>query len=281
MPPVKKKKTSPAKSSTDKTQKPGVLRIATFNANSIRVRMGIILDWLKKNQPDVLAVQETKVQDIEFPREPIEAAGWQVVFHGQKGYNGVAFISKKPLTAIEKRLYPKDSEEQARFLAGDYEGVRLVNTYIPQGHAIDSEKYQYKLKFFKDLRSYFDRSIDSKTPALWMGDLNVAPTEIDLNNPKGNQDHPCYHVDARKALEETMGSKWKDLFREKIKEGGHYTFWDMRQPAAFERNLGWRIDFLMGTAPMAEKLGKIWIDTKPRGLEKPSDHTFLVGEFGA
>ncbi len=277
MAPIKKKKA--AQSPKAKPEKSKTLRIATFNANSIRVRMGIILDRLKKNQPDVLAVQETKVQDFEFPREPIESAGWQVIFNGQKSYNGVAFISKKPLTNIEKRLYPKDAEEPARFLAGDYEGVRLINTYIPQGHAIDSEKYQYKLKFFKDLRSYLDRNIDTHTPALWMGDLNVAPTEIDLNNPKGNQDHPCYHIDARKALEETMGSKWKDLFREKVKEGGHYTFWDMRQPGGFERNLGWRIDFLMGTEPMTERLGKIWIDTKPRGLEKPSDHTFLIGEF--
>ena len=276
---VKKKKTSPEKPSSDKNKKTAPFRVATFNANSIRVRMGIILDWLKKNQPDVLAVQETKVQDAEFPREPLEAAGWQVVFNGQKGYNGVAFISKKPLTNIEKRLYPKEAEEQARFLAGDYEGIRLFNTYIPQGQAIDSEKYQYKLKFMKDLRAYFDRRVDSKTPALWMGDLNVAPTEIDLNNPKGNQNHPCFHIDARKALEETMGTEWKDLFREKVKEGGHYTFWDMRQPGAFERNLGWRIDFLMGTPPMTERLVKIWIDTKPRGLEKPSDHTFLAAEF--
>jgi exodeoxyribonuclease III len=282
MPATKKKKISPTKAPAAKGKKAGgvrVLRIATFNANSIRVRMEILLDWLKKNQPDVLAVQETKVQDIEFPREPIEAAGWQVVFHGQKSYNGVAFISKKPLTNIEKRLYPKDAEEQARFLAGTYEGVRLINTYIPQGHSIDSDKYQYKLKFFKDLRVYFDRHIGPQTPAIWMGDLNVAPTEIDLNNPKGNKEHPCFHIDARKALEETMGSKWKDLFREKVKEGGHYTFWDMRQPGGFERNLGWRIDFLMGTQPMTEKLEKIWIDTKPRGLEKPSDHTFLLGDF--
>jgi len=279
MSPVKKKKTPPASASKNKRKKSETLRIATFNANSIRVRMGIILNWLEKNQPDVLAVQETKVQDFEFPREPIEEAGWQVVFNGQKSYNGVAFISKKPLTNIEKRLYPKDAEEPARFLAGDYEGVRLINTYIPQGHAIDSEKYQYKLKFFKDLRAYLDRNIDFKTPAIWMGDLNVAPTEIDLNNPKGNQDHPCYHIDARKALEEIVGSKWKDLFRERVKEGGHYTFWDMRQPGGFERNLGWRIDFLMGTTPMVDRLEKIWIDTKPRGLEKPSDHTFLIGEF--
>jgi len=255
------------------------LKIATFNANSIRVRLNIILDWLKKEQPDVLAVQETKVQDHEFPREPIEAAGWNVVFHGQKSYNGVAFISKKPFGEVVKRLYPKEAEEQARFLAGEYEGVLLINTYIPQGNAIDSDKYRYKLKFYGDLKKYFQKNVPNDRPALWMGDLNVAPTEIDLNNPKGNLDHPCFHIDARKALEETMRGKWTDLFREKEKGPGHYTFWDMRQPGAFERNLGWRIDFILGTAPMVDRLQRIRIDTKPRGLEKPSDHTFLVGEF--
>ncbi len=257
---------------------PGVLRIATFNANSIRVRMPILLGWLKKEKPDVLAVQETKVQDSEFPKEPIEQAGWNVVFHGQKGYNGVAFISQKPLEKVDRGFY-KQAEEQARFITGEYAGVRLFNTYIPQGHAIDSEKYQYKLKYLADLRKYFEKNAPNDQPSLWMGDMNVARTEIDLNNPKGNKEHPCFHIDARNAFEETLNEKWTDLFREKVKEGGHYTFWDMRFPGAFERNAGWRIDLILGTPPMAGRLKDIWIDTKPRGMEKPSDHTFLVAEF--
>lgn len=255
------------------------LKIATFNANSIRARLQIVLDWLRKESPDVLAVQETKVQDAEFPREPFEAAGWKVVFHGQKGYNGVAFVSKKPVENVEKRLYPKDPEEQARFLAGDYAGVRLFNTYIPQGFDIESDKYKYKLKYLADLRKYFAKKVPNDRPALWMGDLNVAPTEIDLNNPKGNRDHPCFHIQAREAYQEVLKGKWTDLFREKEKGPGHYTFWDFRQPATFERNLGWRIDHILGTPPMVSRLERIWIDTKPRGLPKPSDHTFLVAEF--
>jgi exodeoxyribonuclease-3 len=288
MPKTAKPKTKAASTSSKASASPkasgaksksGHLKIATFNANSIRMRMPIILDWLKKEQPDVLAVQETKVQDHEFPREPIEAAGWNVVFHGQKSYNGVAFISKKPFGEVVKRLYPKDAEEQARFLMGEYEGVLLINTYVPQGFDIESEKYQYKLKYYSDLKKFFQKNVPNDRPAIWMGDLNVAPTEIDLNNPKGNKDHPCFHIDARQALEETMKGKWTDLFREKEKGPGHYTFWDMRFPGAFPKNLGWRIDFLMGTPPMVGRLQKIWIDTKPRGLEKPSDHTFLVAEF--
>lgn len=256
----------------------GLLKIATFNANSIRVRMPILLNWLKKEKPDVLAVQETKVQDIEFPKEPIEQAGWNVVFHGQKGYNGVAFISQKPMEKVDMGFY-KQAEEQARFITGEYGGVRLFNTYIPQGYSIDSDKYKYKLKYLADLKKYFEKSVPNSQPSLWMGDMNVARTEIDLNNPKGNKEHPCFHIDARNAFEETMKGKWTDLFREKVKEGGHYTFWDMRFPGAFEKNLGWRIDLILGTPPMVERLKEIWIDTKPRGLEKPSDHTFLVAEF--
>ena len=256
----------------------GSLKIATFNANSIRVRMGILLDWLKKEKPDVLAVQETKVQDHEFPREPLEAAGWNVVFHGQKSYNGVAFISKKPVNKVDIGFYKKP-DEQARFISCEVEGVRLFNTYIPQGFDIESDKYQYKLKYLADLKKYFEKNVPNSMPALWMGDLNVARTEIDLNNPKGNKDHPCFHIDARNALEEVLKGKWTDLFREKEKGPGHYTFWDMRQPATFERNLGWRIDLILGTPPMAARLQKVWIDTKPRGLEKPSDHTFLIAEF--
>ena len=271
-------KTKPVVKSPKAPSSSSGLKIATFNANSIRVRMPIMLDWLKKEQPDVLAVQETKVQDHEFPKEPIEAAGWKVVYHGQKSYNGVAFISKKPLDKVEMGFYKK-TDEQARFITGEYAGVKLFNTYIPQGNDITTDKYQYKLKYLADLKKYFAKAVPNGTPALWMGDMNVARTEIDLNNPKGNKDHPCFHIAAREAFEKALEGKWTDLFREKVKEGGHYTFWDMRFPGAFERNAGWRIDLILGTHPMVERLQKIWIDTKPRGLERPSDHTFLVAEF--
>lgn len=275
--PVKAKPKAPSKPAKSGGSKGG-LKIATFNANSIRARMPILLGWLKKESPDVLALQETKVQDVEFPKDVIEAEGWNVVFHGQKSYNGVAFISKKPMEKVDMGFY-KTQEEQARFITGEYEGVRLFNTYIPQGYAIDSDKYQYKLKYLADLKKYFQKNVPNTMAALWMGDLNVARTEIDLNNPKGNKDHPCFHIDARNALTDTVNEKWTDLFREKVKEGGHYTFWDMRFPGAFERNAGWRIDLILGTPPMVERLQKIWIDTKPRGMERPSDHTFLIGEF--
>ena len=255
------------------------IKIATFNANSLRARLPIVLDWLGVEKPDVLAIQETKVQDVDFPKEAFESQGWNVIFRGQKSYNGVAFISKEPLKKISDRLYPDEPEEQARFLHCEFHGIQLINTYIPQGYLIDSPKYQYKLKFYADLKKYFDQQLNSKSSALWMGDLNVAPTEIDLARPKENQDHVCFHQDARRALADTLGTLWLDLFREKVKEPGHYTFWDYRMPTTFTKNLGWRIDFIMGTHSMLNPLTNIWIDKKPRTLEKPSDHTFLIAEF--
>ena len=279
--PTKKPKTKPAPPKKEiKTSGVG-LKIATFNAHSLRSRLGIVLDWLKNESPDLLAVQETKVQDVEFPRGPIEEAGWNVVFRGQKSYNGVAFLSKKPVTDVVDRLYPKDAEEPARFLACTIGGVRVINTYIPQGYAIDSEKYQYKLKFYADLGKWFEKNVSAATPALWLGDLNIAPTEIDVDNPKNKLDHPCYHLDARNAFLKVRDPRWTDLFRLQHPEPGHYTFWDYRFPSSLEANKGWRIDHILGTAPMVGRLRRIWVDKEPRMREKPSDHTFLTAEFSA
>jgi exodeoxyribonuclease-3 len=237
------------------------------------------MDWLKKEKPDVLALQETKVQDSEFPAQIFQEAGWKVVYRGQKSYNGVAFISKKPMEKVVDRLYPKINSEEARFIAGWYGDVLLVNTYIPQGYSIDSEKYQYKLKYYADLGKWFEKNVKPSVPALWMGDLNIAPTEIDVDNPKTKKDHPCYHVDARNAFLKVRDARWTDLFRQVHPEPGNYTFWDYRFPSSLAANKGWRIDFILGTKPMTGRLKRIWIDKEPRMAEKPSDHTVLAAEF--
>jgi len=260
-------------------KKGSALKIATFNANSLRSRLPIVLDWLKKESPDVLAVQETKVQDSEFPRQAIEDAGWKVVFRGQNSYNGVAFISKKPLEKVVDRLYPKAKEEDARFIAGWYDGILLVNTYVPQGFAIDSPKYKTKLQFFADLGKWFDQNVKPSTPALWMGDLNIAPTDIDVDNPKSKKEHPCFHIAAREAFLKVRDPRWTDLFRQQHPEAGHYTFWDYRFPSSLAANKGWRIDHILGTKSMGGRLRRIWVDKEPRMAEKPSDHTFVAVEF--
>ncbi len=257
------------------------LKIATFNANSVRARLPIVLDWLAREKPDVLALQETKVMDDQFPRQDFEKAGWHVVVRGQKSYNGVAFISKKELEDVQTRMDPDDPDEEARFISARIGDVLLVNTYVPQGYMLDSPKFAKKLQFFANLRKLFAKTVKKGEPALWMGDLNVAPTDIDLWDPKGNAEHVCFHPKARQAFEETRKGRWIDLFREKEKGPGHYTFWDYLWPTNFERNRGWRIDLILGTEPMADRLRRIWIDKEPRRKERPSDHTFLAAEFRA
>lgn len=256
-----------------------MIKIATYNVNSLRRRISIVMDWLKAEKPDVLALQETKVSDEEFPKEAFTKDGWNVIFKGQKGHHGVALVSKKPLTNIQTYLY-EAPEAEARFIKGDYEGLPIFNTYIPQGYEITSPKYKVKLKFFADLKKYFSKHLKPDQPALWVGDLNVAQTEIDLARPAANRDHVCFHIDARKALADVMEGMWVDLFRDKEKGPGHYTFWSMRYGGAtFKNNVGWRVDLILGTRPMVSRLKKIWIDKAPRSLKDSSDHTFVAAEF--
>ncbi len=254
------------------------LKIATFNANSVRIRLPIILDWLAREQPDVLALQETKVTDDLFPRDAFEKAGWNVLCRGQKGYNGVALISKKPLQQPVLRLDSLDTDDQARFISARCGEVLIINTYVPQGFTADSDKFKMKLAYFARLKKYFSKTVKATQPALWLGDLNVAPTEIDLWNPKDNAEHVCFHPKTRKAYEDAAKGLWIDLFREKEKGPGHYTFWDFFSNS-FATNKGWRIDLILGTAPMAARLKSIWIDKAPRMTERPSDHTVLAAEF--
>ena len=254
------------------------MKIATFNANSIRSRLPVVLKWLASEKPDVLAVQETKVTDDVFPRGDFETAGWLPVFRGQKAYNGVAFLSQKPLTDVDATWDPSGSGE-ARVLTARLGGWLLINTYVPQGHEPDSPKFQNKLKFFEGLKKLFARHVSADRPALWMGDMNVAPTDIDLHDPVRNKEHVCFHPLAKAAYARAKGDLWVDLFREKEPGPGHYTYWDYMIPTSFANNRGWRIDHILGTPAAAARLKKIWIDKTPRGWEKPSDHTFVVAEF--
>jgi exodeoxyribonuclease-3 len=255
------------------------MKIATFNCNSVRVRLPILLDWLRKESPDLLALQETKVVDEQFPAADFEKAGWRVAFRGQKSYNGVAFVTKAPLEDVVLRLNPKEPEEDARFIAGRLDGVWIVNTYVPQGYLPESPKFEKKLRFFADLKKYFATAVPPESPALWLGDLNVAPTEIDLWDPVRNAEHVCFHPKVRAVFEEVRAPRWVDLFRAKEKGPGHYTYWDYLVPTNLAKNRGWRIDHLLGTTPMLQRLQRIWIDKAPRMKEKPSDHTFLAAEF--
>lgn len=252
--------------------------IATFNANSLRSRLPVVLPWLEANQPDILAIQETKVQDVDFPLEAFDSTGYRVIYRGQKKYNGVAILSKEPPTEIVSHL-PQDSTGQARFLKAKVGPVTILNTYVPQGMAVDSEKFHYKLDWFRWLRDYMEDHHNPDEPLLWLGDLNVARTDIDVHSPKRLWGHVCFCEPVQKALENVMDWGLTDVFRTFHPEPEQYTFWDYRSPNALERNRGWRLDYIMATEKLTRSCKRCWIDKEPRGWEKPSDHTFLVAEF--
>lgn len=254
------------------------MKVASFNVNSIRARLPIVIEWLEKNKPDVLAVQETKVQDPDFPSEAFDAIGYRYVFRGQKSYNGVALFSPHVIGETEFGLADEPKDEP-RLLKASVNGLTIVNTYIPQGYQADSEKFQYKLEWFNRLLAYFNTHFKPTDPVLWLGDLNVAPLPIDVHDPDAKLKHVCFHPQIRAALEQVIAWGFTDLFRLHCSEPEQYTFWDYRGPKTFERNRGWRIDHMMGTEPVSKMCQRCYIDKEPRTAERPSDHTPIIAEF--
>jgi len=254
------------------------MRIATFNANSIRSRLDLILKWMDAQKADVLCIQETKVQDSEFPEEIIQASGYHVVYKGMKAYNGVALISR---TAPDEVSFGLDTEprDEPRLLFARIGKLNIVNTYVPQGREVEHEMFRYKLDWFKRLRQYFDKRFKKEDLLLWTGDLNVAAEPIDVHNPETRKNHVCYHADARKAFTECRAWGFVDVFRKHHPEPGQYTFFDYRTINAAKRGLGWRIDYLLASPALADQCRNAFIDIEPRLKTKPSDHTFLVGDF--
>ena len=254
------------------------MKFATFNTNSIRARLPIIMDWLSREQPDVLCLQETKVQDKDFPAKNFEQVGYQAIFKGQKSYNGVAIISKLPLDDIKLNL-SNEEDEEARFVDARIQDIRIMNVYVPQGFAPRTQKFDYKLRWFKALLAYIQKNYNPGLPLLLAGDFNVALEPIDVFDPEGLRGEVGFHPDEQFIMQELLGWGFVDIFRKHKPDGGHYTFWDYRIPNAFKRKMGWRIDYILATASLAEKSHNAWIDTEARLLDKPSDHTFLVAEF--
>ncbi len=254
------------------------MKFATFNTNSIRARLPILLNWLKREEPDVLCLQETKVQDQDFPSGPLQEIGYQAAFRGQKSYNGVAIISKSTLMEPRLDLF-EEVDEQARFISGTVNGIPIVNVYVPQGFQVDSEKFQYKLKWLQTLYDHISSVYAPDAPLLVAGDFNVALKDRDVYDPDGLRGGVGFHPGEQALMEKFFQWGLVDIFRKHTPDGNHYTFWDYRIPNGFKRNMGWRIDYILGTAPVVEKSNSIWIDTHARGLEKPSDHTFLVASL--
>ncbi len=255
-------------------------KIATYNVNSIRSRLHIIIPWLEKNRPLVFCMQETKVEDAKFPAAEFEGAGYHVVFKGEKRYNGVAIASLERPTKVSFGLDDEGPADEARLISGVFSGIPVINTYVPQGYERENPRFQYKLQWFKRLREYLVRHHSPKEPLIWCGDLNVAPEEIDVHNPKRLLGHVCFNPEVWEGLASIKSWGLVDVFRKRHGgETGQYTFFDYRVPKAVERGLGWRVDHILATPHLADQSISCSIDMNPRLAEKASDHTIVVAEF--
>jgi exodeoxyribonuclease-3 len=254
------------------------MKIATYNVNSIRQRLPIVLDWLAANKPDVMCLQETKVQDKDFPVDAIRSAGYHVAYRGMKAYNGVATLTLTEPERIINGLHEGEDNEDFRIIQTVVSGIPVVNSYVPQGYAIDSDKYVAKLAWFRRLRAYFEANLDTARPAIWLGDLNVAPEPIDVYHPDKRVNDPDFHIDARNAYKDVVAWGFVDTFRKLHPETVQYTYWDFFRNA-LQRNFGWRIDHILATAPLADRCRHAAVDMAPRTGPGASDHTIVWAEF--
>ncbi len=255
------------------------MRIATYNCNSIRARLDIVREWARAHKPDFLALQETKVVDDFFPVSAFEAIGYRSVFRGMKAYNGVALLARRAPDAVSFGFDDRGPADEPRLLYARAGRLHIVNTYVPQGRAIDHPMYAYKVRWFARLERWFARRFSPRDAVLWMGDLNVAAEPIDVHNPDQREDHVCFHIDARRAFQRCRAWGFEDVFRRFHPEPGHYTFFDYRKPFSCDRKQGWRLDYLLATRPLAERAADCWIDLAPRAAPRPSDHAIVAADM--
>jgi exodeoxyribonuclease-3 len=239
-----------------------------------------VLSWLEHHKPDVLCLQETKVEDEKFPAEVIRNAGYQCAFAGQKSYNGVAILSRLPISGVRIGFDGTNAEEQRRLIGATVGDVHVVNAYIPNGQALDSPKYQDKLAFLAELREYFARFHKPANNVVLVGDFNIAPDERDVFSVEEMTGQIHFSEPEHAALEKLRAWGFVDVFRKFVTEGGHFSWWDFRQ-AAFRRNRGLRIDHIWATEPLAGRFTHCWIAKEERAKEKPSDHAPVVGELAS
>lgn len=255
------------------------MMVATFNVNSIRSRLEILLNWLKARRPDVICLQETKVVDADFPAGPIRDAGYAVVFRGEKTYNGVALLSRKNADDVRFGFDDGGPADETRLVRARIGSLHVVNTYVPQGRDIEHAMYRYKLQWFDRLRRLFERHYTPGQKVVWVGDFNIAPEAQDIHNAAQQANHVCYHAAAREAFARTVAWGFVDVFRRHCPGPGQYTFFDYRQKEALARNQGWRVDHIMATRPLAAKSVGASIDLGPRRADRPSDHTVVTAQF--
>ncbi|MEY3929454.1 MAG: exodeoxyribonuclease [Cyanobacteriota bacterium] len=259
------------------------MRIATWNVNSVRTRLDQVQAWLEQAQPDVLCLQETKVADALFPHQAFAALGYATAISGQKAYNGVAILSRLPMEDVQigfQALLPDDPEasqlsEQKRVISALIDGVRVLNLYVPNGSALKSEKYPYKLAWLSCLRRYLQALEHQGDPLCMVGDFNIGPDARDLPDPERLTGGIMASEPERRALAEALGDRLSDVFRVFEPDSGHWSWWDYRS-GAWDRNQGWRIDHIYLCEQLLACATGCVIDRGPRGNVQPSDHAPVV-----
>ena len=252
--------------------------IATWNVNSIRTRLSQIIDWINQVNPDILCLQETKVIDNSFPVEPFEKLGYSVEVYGQKSYNGVAIISKIKAENVKKGFCEGNSDEhielfqdQKRLISADFQGIKVINVYVPNGSSLDSDKFDYKIKWLNCLASFLDEQVKQGGFICLMGDFNIAPSNLDIHDPKKYEGEIMASKLERNALKNVLKERLIDSFRIFEKNTGHWSWWDYRNNA-YELNKGWRIDHIYISKELSANIKSCVIDSLPRGNIRPSDH---------
>lgn len=251
------------------------MKIASFNINGIKARLAALTDWLDTAQPDIVLLQEIKSIDEAFPREPFEDRGYNAETHGQKGFNGVAILSKLPLEDVTRGLPGDDSDEQARWIeatvTGDHGALRLCGLYLPNGNPVPGPKYDYKLAWMERLKTRAEELLQLEEPLLIAGDYNVIPQDEDAKRPEAWVDDALALPQSRAAFRRLLYLGLTDAFRARVQGPGHYTFWDY-QAGAWRRDDGIRIDHILLSPQAADRLTDCQIDKQVRAGEKPSDH---------
>jgi exodeoxyribonuclease-3 len=259
----------------------GAVKVASFNVNSLKARLPVVLRFLREESPDMVCFQETKCQDADFPLDFFADLGYSAAFKGMKSYNGVAIVSRRPPDECSFGFQDGEDNEQdsSRLAAARFGSLLLVNSYVPQGKSMELPDFGYKIRFFERLKLLFQRRFSPSDLLLWTGDINVVPTDIDVTHPENKRDHVCVCREARDALASVLEWGLVDVYRKHRPDPGEFSFWDYRVKDALSRNIGWRIDHFFATAALAALSRDAHTARELRAMERPSDHTAIVAEF--
>ena len=254
------------------------MRVATWNVNSVRLRLPRVKAWIERRKPDVLCLQETKVVDEDFPAAEFEALGYRCEVYGQKSYNGVAILSRAPLADVARGFPDDPPDAHRRLIAGTVEGTRVVCVYVPNGESPESDKFVFKQDWLRRLDEWLRAASSPRAPLLLLGDFNIAPEDRDVHDPDLWRGHVLFHPKEHQALGKITGFGLEDVFRKHHAEGGLFSWWDYRM-LAFPKDHGLRIDLILATEPLLARSTACAMDRDERKGEKPSDHVPVFADF--